>query len=132
MDDGLKDFIQELRDYGNARKGELAGMMLEAANRLEVMDMRLRLADGCRWVTDRDPNVDEVIDAGDNGFIICFSGRIDNAIYEHAIDMTDNFFEEDGRWYLHGATPNKTIGLNGDGHEVWTLHGWMVPPVWEG
>lgn len=36
MDNGLKDFIQELRDYGNARKGELAGMMLEAANRLEV------------------------------------------------------------------------------------------------
>lgn len=36
MDDGLKDFIQELRDYGNARRGELAGMMLEAANRLEV------------------------------------------------------------------------------------------------
>lgn len=35
-DNGLKDFIQELRDYGNARKGELAGMMLEAANRLEV------------------------------------------------------------------------------------------------
>ena len=36
MDNGLKDFIQELREYGNARKGELAGMMLEAANRLEV------------------------------------------------------------------------------------------------
>ena len=37
MDDGLKDFIQQLRDYGNARKGELAGMLLEAANRLEEL-----------------------------------------------------------------------------------------------
>ena len=45
MDDGLKDFIQELRDYGNARRGDLAGMILEAANRLEFMDMQLRMAD---------------------------------------------------------------------------------------
>lgn len=41
MDDGLKDFIQELRDYGNARKGELAGMILEAANRLEELEERV-------------------------------------------------------------------------------------------
>lgn len=45
MDDGLKDFIQELRDYGNARRGDLAGMILEAANRLEYMSMQLRMAD---------------------------------------------------------------------------------------
>ena len=44
MDDGLKDFIQELRDYGNARRGDLAGMVLEAANRLEFMSMQLRMA----------------------------------------------------------------------------------------
>jgi hypothetical protein len=44
MDDGLKDFIQELRDYGNARRGDLAGMILEAANRLEFMSMQLHLA----------------------------------------------------------------------------------------
>ncbi len=44
MDDGLKDFIQELRDYGNARRGDLAGMILEAANRLEFMSMQLRIA----------------------------------------------------------------------------------------
>ena len=37
MDQGLKDLIDELREYGNARKGELAGMVLEAANRLEEM-----------------------------------------------------------------------------------------------
>lgn len=35
MDNGLKDFIEELRGYANARRGELAGMILEAANRLE-------------------------------------------------------------------------------------------------
>lgn len=36
QDNGLKDFIQELRYYGNTRKGDLADMVLEAANRLEV------------------------------------------------------------------------------------------------
>lgn len=41
MDKGLKDLIEELRDYGNARKGELAGMVLEAANRLEELDERV-------------------------------------------------------------------------------------------
>ena len=37
MDDGLNDLIEELDDYGRARKGELAGMVLEAANRLREM-----------------------------------------------------------------------------------------------
>ena len=54
MDDGLKEFIQELRAYGNARKGELAGMMLEAANRLEVFNNAHKLvhreaAKGIAW-----------------------------------------------------------------------------------
>ena len=128
MDDGLKYFIQELRDYGNARKGELAGMMLEAANRLEYTDMQLRMADR-GWITDRGPTPEECEAVDATGFIICLSGTIDNVTYVHAIDMSDNVYE-DGRWYLHGATPNKTIGLNGDEHEVWTLHGWMLPPTW--
>ena len=34
-DNGLKDMIEELREYAAPRKGELAGMLLEAANRLE-------------------------------------------------------------------------------------------------
>ena len=59
MDDGIKDFIQELREYGNARKGDLAGMILEAANRLEFMDMRLRMAE--RWITAKDLTTEEII-----------------------------------------------------------------------
>ena len=35
MDKGLKDLINELREYAAPRRGELAGMLLEAANRLE-------------------------------------------------------------------------------------------------
>lgn len=127
MDDGLKDLIQELRDYGNARKGELAGMMLEAANRLEEMDTRLRIPDR-GWITDRDPTPEEVEHAGDLGFILCISGRIENRVYSHAIDMTDNYFEEDGRWYLNGAHPNKTVDAQGVEHGVFTVHGWMLPP----
>lgn len=34
-DNGLQDLIDELREYGIARKGELAGMVLKAANQLE-------------------------------------------------------------------------------------------------
>lgn len=41
MDEGLKDLIDELRDYGNAGKGKLAGMLLEAANRLEELAERV-------------------------------------------------------------------------------------------
>ena len=128
MDDGLKDFIQELRDYGNARRGELAGMILEAANRLEYMNMQLRMADG-GWITDRDPTPEEVEQAGDIGFILCISGQIDNAGYIHAVDMCDNYFE-DGKWYLHGAHPSK-ITIDGEEIERYTVHGWMLPPVWD-
>ena len=35
MDKGVKDLIDELREYAAPRKGDLAGMLLEAANRLE-------------------------------------------------------------------------------------------------
>ena len=42
MDDGLKDFIQELRDYGNARRGELTVLLLEAANRLEQAERDIK------------------------------------------------------------------------------------------
>ena len=125
-DDGLQDMIDELRAYGNARKGELAGMVLEAANRLEVMDMRLRLADR-RWITDRDPTPEEVEQAGDIGFILCISGQIGSAGFIHAVDMCDNSFE-DGKWYLHGAYPSKTVDLRGEEHEVFKVHGWMLPP----
>lgn len=37
MDDGLNDLIEELEEYGRTRKGELAVMVLEAANRLREM-----------------------------------------------------------------------------------------------
>lgn len=37
MDKGLKDLIEELREYAAPRKGHLAGMLLEAANRLEEL-----------------------------------------------------------------------------------------------
>jgi hypothetical protein len=84
-----------------------------------------------KWITDRDPTPEEVEQAGDVGFIICISGKLGACVYQHAIDMQDNFFE-DGCWYLHGAQPNKTVGLQGDEHEVYKVHGWMLPPVWEG
>lgn len=67
------------------------------------------------WITDRDPTPEEVEQAGDVGFIICISGKF-----------------EDGRWYLHGGLPNKTSGLQGDEYEMYKVHGWMLPPVWEG
>ena len=61
MDEGLKDLIQELRDYGNARRGALAGMVLEAANRLEAMDhqMGVLIDTYDRWITDRGPTPEE-------------------------------------------------------------------------
>jgi hypothetical protein len=80
---------------------------------------------------DPGPLEQEVEQAGDVGFIICISGKLGACVYQHAIDMQDNFFE-DGCWYLHGAQPNKTVGLQGDEHEVYKVHGWMLPPVWEG
>ena len=43
MDSGLKDLIDELREYAAPRKGELAGMLLEAANRLEEQDSELSI-----------------------------------------------------------------------------------------
>ena len=47
-DNGLKDLIEDLRDYGNARRGEIAGLTLEAANRLDafyqaIKQMRVEL-----------------------------------------------------------------------------------------
>ena len=82
------------------------------------------------WITDRDPTPEEVEQAGDVGFIICISGKLGTCVYQHATDMQDNFFE-DGRWYLHGGLPNKTSGLQGDEYEMYKVHGWMLPPVWE-
>jgi hypothetical protein len=80
-----------------------------------------------RWITGRDPTPEEVEQAGDIGFILCISGQIGSATYDHAVDMCDNSFE-DGKWYLHGAYPSKTVDLRGEEHEVFKVHGWMLPP----
>lgn len=40
MDKGVKDLIEELREYAAPRKGDLAGMLLEAANRLEELTVK--------------------------------------------------------------------------------------------
>ena len=40
MDNGVKNLIDELREYAAPRKGELAGMLLEAANRLEELTVK--------------------------------------------------------------------------------------------
>ena len=48
MSDGTKDLIDELREYAGQRKGELAGMMLEAANRLEEMSEAVKERDRLR------------------------------------------------------------------------------------
>ena len=122
MDDGLKDFIEELREYGNARRGELAGMILEAANRLECMP---------HWITDRNPTSDEVKQAGNIGFILCFSGKVNGAEFDHAIDMGGNTYEG-GFWYLHGVLPDRKVSPRGAKFEIYKVHGWMLPPSWEG
>lgn len=72
-----------------------------------------------RWITDRDPTPEEVEQAGDAGFILCISGKIGRATYDHAVNMGDNCFEN-GKWYLYGAQPM--------GREVFKVHGWMLPP----
>jgi hypothetical protein len=120
MTTGTQDLIDELREYAAPRKGELAGMLLEAANRLQERT----------WITDRDPTPEECEAVSATGFIICISGTISNVIYNHAIDMQDNWYE-DGCWYLHGAHPNKTKGLQGDVREIFKVHGWMLPPSWD-
>jgi hypothetical protein len=120
MTTGTQDLIDELREYAAPRKGELAGMLLEAANRLQERT----------WITDRDPTPEECEAVEATGFIICLSGTLDNVTYDHAIDMQDNWYEDE-RWYLHGAHPNKTKGLQGDEHEVFKVHGWMLPPSWD-
>ena len=112
MDKGVKDLIDELREYAAPRKGELAGMLLEAANRLEELSTV--------WITDRAPTADEVEYAGDCGFILCISGTKYNQVYHHAIVMGDNFYEE-GAWYIGGVKIPDTV----------KVLGWMLPPAWE-
>ena len=72
-----------------------------------------------RWITDRNPTPEEVEAAGDVGFILCISGEYVAQTYDHAIDMSSNFYE-DGDWYVHGVKAKWA-----------TIHGWMMPPSWE-
>ena len=72
-----------------------------------------------KWITDRTPTQEECELAGDTGFILCVSGRKDNWNYDHAIIMTDNFY--DNGWYIDGFSANM-YNL--------TIHGWMMPPSW--
>ena len=115
MDKGLKDLIKELRDYAAPRKGELAGMLLEAANRLEEQSRSQR-----RWITGRKPTAAETEEAGDTGFILCISGTSDNIKYHNAVVMGDNYYEN-GKWYVRGCSINDDI----------KVHAFMVPPAWE-
>ena len=73
-----------------------------------------------RWITDRNPFESECEYAGDTGFILCVSGQRNHIGYDHAIVMGDCTFEE-GQWFISG------IGADG-----LTIHGWMLPPEWEG
>ncbi len=72
------------------------------------------------WIIDRDPTEEEIDQAGDIGFILCVSGRRGAILYDHAIIMGDNWFENN-QWYIGGL-----------GHTGLTIHGFMVPPIWEG
>lgn len=74
-----------------------------------------------QWITDREPTPEECEDAGDIGFILCISGRDGNRIYDHAIVMELNTYE-DGKWYLYGVEKADTV----------TVDGWMLPPEWRG
>ena len=111
MDNGVKDLIEELREYAAPRKGELAGMLLEAANRLEELSRP--------WITDREPTEEECESCDATGFIVCISGPDGSITYDHAIDMTENYYDH-GEWFIHGC---KKDGI--------TVHGWMLPPSWE-
>ena len=73
-------------------------------------DKTIKILQERTWITDRAPTPEECEAVEATGFIICISGTVGNVTYDHAIDMQDNCYE-DGRWYLHGALPNKTKGL---------------------
>jgi hypothetical protein len=71
------------------------------------------------WITDRNPFESECEYVGDVGFILCVSGQRINVGYDHAIVMTECYFE-DGEWSICGVSA----------HDL-TIHGWMLPPEWE-
>ena len=73
-----------------------------------------------RWITDRNPFESECEYVGDVGFILCVSGKRGSAIYERAIVMTECYFEN-GRWFISGIEAKDL-----------EVHGWMLPPGWEG
>lgn len=87
-------------------------------DQIEALDMAITALNG--WITDRDPTPEEIEAAGDVGFILCISGEYVAQTYDHAIDMSSNFYE-DGAWYVHGVKAKWA-----------TVHGWMMPPSWEG
>lgn len=60
MDKGLKDLIEELREYAAPRKGELAGMLMEAANRLEECGGKLEKIDRLCRMYDHFIEVDDI------------------------------------------------------------------------
>lgn len=70
------------------------------------------------WITGRTPTEDEVTDAGDVGFIICYSGKVESVIYDHAICMGNVSFEEE-KWAIDGFFQRDI-----------TVHGFMTPPSW--
>ena len=124
MDKGLSDLIEELREYAAPRKGELAGMILEAANRLEKQAKVIRDCMAIRewspgWMTKREPSPAEVDWAGDVGFICCVSGTDGFHTFDHAIIMDDCFYEG-GLWCINGIHDKRI-----------TIDGWMLPPSWE-
>lgn len=87
-------------------------------DQIEALDMAIAALNG--WITDRDPTPEEIEATGDVGFILCISGEYVAQTYDHAIDMNFNYFD-DGKWYIHGV------------QQRWaTVHGWMMPPSWEG
>lgn len=71
------------------------------------------------WELFRDPTEEECRKAGDVGFIVCVSGKRGPQTFDHAIMMTDCYFEE-GKWFVNGISSR---GLK--------IHGWMMPPSWE-
>ena len=89
-------------------------------NEKTLADQLLKNYNMEQWVTDREPTSYECDSAGDTGFILCVSGQRNHIGYDHAIVMGDCLYEE-GQWFISG------IGADG-----LTIHGWMLPPEWEG
>ena len=122
QEESSKALVEDLRFYAKGKKGELEAYVTAAADRIEELDRAvtaLEAQDAPKWITDREPTEEECEACDATGFIVCISGIDGSLQYDHAIDMTENYYDH-GEWFIHGC---KKDGI--------TVHAWMLPPSWE-